>query len=142
MLLTRQNKKSGPPELNMASMIDVVFLLLIFFMCTSSFEKLENTMPSNLPGKSADDSAPDELFEPVRIEVRGMAEGVLVTVDGSPCRDFDALAGKLKARRAIADLPVVIAGEDRVPFEYMVGALDSCYRANLRKVAFSAKGLK
>lgn len=36
------------PSFNMSSMTDIVFLLLIFFMLTSNFQKV-NQMPANLP---------------------------------------------------------------------------------------------
>ena len=36
------------PSFNMSSMTDIVFLLLIFFMLTSNFEKI-NAFPANLP---------------------------------------------------------------------------------------------
>jgi biopolymer transport protein ExbD len=37
MLLTRRRHEPKPPQLHMAAMIDVVFLLLIFFMVTAAF---------------------------------------------------------------------------------------------------------
>jgi len=35
MLLTRRKQEQTRPQLNMAAMVAIVFLLLIFFMCTS-----------------------------------------------------------------------------------------------------------
>jgi biopolymer transport protein ExbD len=140
MLLTRQSKTLSRPVLNMASMIDVVFLLLIFFMCTSSFQKLENDLPTQLPqvGVGQDRQADD--FDPVRIRLTRSGAGVLVTCDGLACATFDELAEQLRARRAIADVPVIIEGQGTVAFRHMVRALDACYREDLRRVAFSARG--
>jgi len=142
MLLTRQSRRARRPELQMASMIDVVFLLLIFFMCTSSFPKLENDMAAQLPHSGSGDAALEEDFEPIRVRLAPMGEsGVLLSVDGRACGSFPALLEALRARRAVADLPVIIEAESTVLFGHMVSALDSCHQADLRRVAFSRRGM-
>jgi biopolymer transport protein ExbD len=140
MLLTRQKRVPGAGQLNLASMVDVVFLLLIFFMCTSSFRGLENDLTAQLPRIGAGKDTSQEDFEPVRIEIARAGAGVRVTCDGATCASFADLADQLEARRAIADVPVIIAGQAAVPFRHMVSALDACHQAGLRRVAFSAKG--
>lgn len=139
MLLTRQSRRSSSPELSIAPMIDIVFLLLIFFMCTTSFKKLERDLPTQMPeigrGRQQD-------FDSIRILVSKVAKGVLVRCNDDPCASYGNLANKLRALRAIADVPVVIEGRDDPPFGDMVRALDACYQAGLRQVAFSAKGVE
>ena len=140
MLLSRQKRERSRPELNMASMIDIVFLLLIFFMCTSSFSKPEADIPTQLPRAGAGKQASEEDFDPIRINLIKGDQGVQVVCDGVVCKSFDALTAKLRARREVADVPVVIDGQGDVPFGMMVGALDACYTANFWRVAFSARG--
>ena len=125
----------------MASMIDVVFLLLIFFMCTASFKLLESQLPSQLPQAGTGEKAEHDDFDPIRIRLSRSPTGVLVECDGQPCATFAGLTDTLRARSRIADLPVLIEGEPFVPFGHMVAALDACHRADLRTVAFSAKGV-
>jgi len=125
----------------MASMIDVVFLLLIFFMCTASFKRLESDMPTQLPRTGLGKKEEREDFDPIRIRLSSVPTGVLVECDGQACGTFGALFEMLTARRRIADVPVIIEGQGTVPFGYMVAALDACYKANLWRVAFSAKGV-
>ena len=87
-------------------------------------------------------AAEPEDFEPVRIRLSvAGADAVLIECDRTACATLDALERHLTARRAVADVRVIISGEGDVPFGYMVGALDACYRADLRRVAFSTKGL-
>jgi len=138
MLLTHQKREVSRPLLNMACMIDVVFLLLIFFMCTSSFKGAEKDLPTRLPRIAPEVASVQNDFDPIRIHVGQAPDGVLLTCDGKVCASFDYLTGYLAIRRKIADLPTIIEGDPSVPFHYMVTALDSCYRANLRQVAFSA----
>ena len=139
MLLTRQSRQGPAPQLSLAPMIDVVFLLLIFFMCTTTFKKLEKDLPSKMPevGRGA-----QQDFDPVRILVSKAAKGVLVTCNDQPCATIDDLVGRLRALRAIANVPVVIEGQPTVPFGYMVASLDACYQADFQRVAFSARGVE
>jgi len=146
--LTRQRQKAPSPQLNMTPMIDCVFQLLIFFLCTSSF-MTENHLVTQLPAASKEKPAQEPL-PPVRIVVSRVGEGVMMTCDDQACATFDGLVEKLKARRAIAPAPadrdkdrlhVIIEGQAGVPFAYMAGALDACHQADLYSVAFSPKGI-
>ena len=140
MQLTRQRHTSKRAVLNMAAMIDVVFLLLIFFMCTSSFVRPERNLRSRLPQAGAPGAADAEPLDPVRIRLSRSPAGVVVTCDDQACATTDRLVGMLRARRALGDPSVIIQGAAAVPFGRMVTALDACHRAGLYRVAFSPKG--
>jgi len=142
MLLTRQKQNPAHPQLNMASMVDVVFLLLIFFMCTSSFTQIEDKLPTQLsriaPGTSQSTDLP-----PVRISLQRSASGaVLISCENAVFSEsqYPDLVKKLEQLRAIDDIRVIIEGQGSIPFGLMVKALDACYLADLSRVAFSAKG--
>ena len=139
MRLTHQRHKLSAPELNMTAMIDVIFLLLIFFMCTMSLQLLENELPSRLPMWGEEQAAAEE-FEPIQIRLTVAAQAVAIICDEQACVSFEHLTELLKLRRAIADLPVIISGEETVPFGDMVSALDACHQADLERVAFSMPG--
>ncbi|MEM9159863.1 MAG: biopolymer transporter ExbD [Verrucomicrobiota bacterium] len=66
-------KKRGVAEVQMAPMIDMVFLLLVFFMCVSSISQAGLLVELDLP-ESAASETPDELSGRVTISVT--AEGV------------------------------------------------------------------
>lgn len=151
MLLTRQSLKPMRPMLNIAAMIDVVFLLLIFFMCTTSFEAVDKNLAAQIPQVSGDPSEESD-FEPIRIELRqagaetgaeagtGAVGGeVQVFCDGLKCGGFGELGKMLEQRRAIADIAVIIAGEDEIDYENLVRVMDICYEVGFSRVAFSAK---
>lgn len=135
MKLTHRKKRPLEPALDMAPMIDCVFLLLIFFMSTSAISEMEADLPTRLPtakARSVSDDVP-----PVRIRLRQTADALAIECDGQRCADFDALCDQLRARRAIADLPAIVSGDEDTPWQQMVRAIDTCYRAGLSKVAFS-----
>ncbi len=142
MQLTRQRRARERLQLHMAAMIDVVFLLLIFFMCTSSFLRPEKNLPSRLPEAGRGVEADGERLDPVRIRLARQADGVVVTCDDQPCATSEGLVVMLRARRALGDPAVIIQGTGDVPFGNMVAALDACHRAGLLRVAFSPEGLQ
>lgn len=142
MRLTRQKSTLAAPQLNMASMVDVVFLLLIFFMCTSSLNQPENDLSSQLSRLgtgSRQGAAPERM---VRIRLLNVNRGVLIMCDEKPFPDFPSLEAELQRRAVLEDRPVVIEGQAGVPFSYMVAALDVCHRAGMRRVAFSPREVK
>ncbi len=138
MRLTRHTYRTTRPGLNMGAMIDVVFLLLIFFMCTTSFRPLEEILSADLPRLSGEAARRDD-YSPIHIQLSGDAEKVYITCDAKPCETFAILLAELRMRRDIDDIPVIIAGEPEVPYEYMVKARDKCKAADLTQVAFSAQ---
>ena len=122
------------------SMIDVVFLLLIFFLCSSSMARPEKSLPSRLPraGPAARPRV-DEL-DAVRIRLFFAGGTVRTTCDGQSCDAPGELLAMLRARRRLGQPPVIIEGQPDVPFGYMVAALDACRQAGLSRAAFSDKG--
>jgi biopolymer transport protein ExbD len=140
MLLTRQKQESASPQLNMAAMVDVVFLLLIFFMCASSISQVENSLSSQVSHLGPGEGQESQDYLPIHIELQRVPNGVLVTLEEEPFADFDSLVARLREMRTSEEIPVIIKGQGAVPYGYMVAALDACYRAGFERVAFSAKG--
>lgn len=62
--------KADTEKGDMTSMIDVVFLLLIFFMCAAKFKTLESKLQANLPKDMGESSAPAPDVTPRRIELK------------------------------------------------------------------------
>jgi biopolymer transport protein ExbD len=77
MKLTSRGRDSAKLELQMTSMIDCVFLLLIFFMVTSSFSLAERELDSAIKVRRASLSAASDL-QPAIVEVVRAAGGSFV----------------------------------------------------------------
>jgi biopolymer transport protein ExbD len=139
MRLTRRKQAQVRHPLNMAAMVDVVFLLLIFFMCTSSISQIESSLPGQVSRLGSGQESDDMLPHIIRLE--RTSDGVLVRLEDTPCASFEDLFDRLRETfTLIGDGPVLIKGQGTVPYGYMVAALDTCRRAGFRQVAFSTKG--
>ena len=86
-------------ELKMTPMIDVVFLLLVFFVWTSSFELPEYDLPGAIatpPGGSIDSSASTpETFDEIVIRISNRDATTRIEMNGTALSDVDSLADRL-----------------------------------------------
>lgn len=116
----------------MAPMIDVVFQLIIFFMCATQLNKLEVAEGVKLP--VADHA----------IEKKGANEIVVnVYKDGmifiTPNRyKLEELPGYINSVRGDGDLKVYIRGDEEVEFDRILKIMGACASAGVWDVNFAA----
>jgi len=63
-------KKQEEPDVNLTPLIDVVFLMLIFFMVSTTFQK-ESIVKVDLPKASAEEEAPKDDVVEVTVNAAG-----------------------------------------------------------------------
>ena len=87
-------KKAAEDEckLEMTSMIDVVFLLLIFFLCTLKFKTLEGKLAAYLPKDVGVNTSEAEEIEKVEIVIKVVAPGSKLDAYGK--KPYDPLVDK------------------------------------------------
>ena len=117
--------------LNLTSLIDVVFLLLIFFMVATTFLDPEREIGIELPTAS---SAEPRVDLPDELVINVGREGELTL--GGRSLDRAGLDAELSrvARRA-PETPVTIRGDRLVHHEDIVGVMDACGAAGLSNLA-------
>src|SRR5262245_17096130 len=139
-----------PFGLNMTPMIDVVFQLLIFFVCTVEFQKSEELLEANLPalgrGPKSVAKTPQEL-DLGRIEVEVARDRVEVALQGrkhevgKPDSD-EALAHLTKQlqewTRIDRHIPARIQCKPDVPTGTLLRVYDACLQAGLADVRLAS----
>ena len=122
------------------SMIDVVFLLLIFFMCATRFRALEQRIEvPTVDGVPDIGPPPPPELDRVMVRIRMNGERPVILANEYPCDDLNDLARKLcQLSRNLPELGVLIDSRQDVPFLYVLGAVDACARARLTDVSFMA----
>lgn len=122
----------------MTPMIDVIFLLLIFFVCTASFQRIEETIPAALTSGASNTSAtPEEkpLEEPVWIHLRFDESGkCLWSVNNLPCATRDEVKTQLAPR---AKSLIIIDPEAEIPFAEVLACYDLCRELHCEQVQFA-----
>lgn len=139
----RKKRKKGvggeEMELQMTSMIDVVFLLLIYFVITANFVIDEGTILATLPGNASDQMDPDDLDPPKIIQLRSTDDGVTytLTVDGRPVDGVAGLYAEMNAANMKKNDPVQIKPEPNIRWQHVVNVYNACVRAELEQVGFA-----
>src|SRR5262245_50507503 len=92
----------------MTPMIDVVFLLLIYFLCTASFVVADRFLPTTLPPAGAtSQAAPKEIqeLELIHIALRHHHDQLEIEMNGNSIANLVALRDRLRQVLALANLP-------------------------------------
>lgn len=123
------------PQLNLTPMIDVLFLLIIFFMVATTFGDLERNIELQVP-EVADTGETRPPARPVIINV--FADGRL-EYDGQTVTPAE-LTSELAARRsAQGDPSVIIRGDAACPFQHIAAALAACRAAHVSELGITVR---
>lgn len=119
--------------INLTPMIDVVFLLLIFFLAATTFAREEVELDLRLPQAKSGKAGSGDL----QLVVNVFADGKL-TVDG---REVTLAALQQKLQAAVqrnAEQAVLVRGDEQSRFGTGLAVLDVCRLAKVKKVDFAA----
>ncbi|MEL7296496.1 MAG: biopolymer transporter ExbD [Pseudomonadota bacterium] len=129
---TRKRKAEEEAEINITPMLDVVFILLIFFIVTTSFVKesgVDLTRPSNEPPKDV------EISEVVAIKID--ATGSIFI--GDRATDIRAVRANIESRLALKpDASVVVAAHRDADAGILVRVVDQARVAGAQAVSLAA----
>lgn len=121
------------PGINLTSMLDVVMLLIIFFMLGTQFTEDEREYDIQLP-TVADTAAltgqPDEI-------VVNVQENGTITVK-SESKSLAELESMLKdARERFPGQSVVIRGDGRIPYQQMMDVMSAVRKSGIRNLSLA-----
>jgi len=132
-----REEEEEEPELQMSPMIDIIFQLIIFFMCATSFQIVESELKTNLPTVS--DDAIVQKFENVVIFIN--REGRVFVenkeYDSPSSHELPQLTSMLmQLKRFFEQQPVIIQSDKEVPHQRIVDVLNACAAAGISNVSF------
>lgn len=149
----RQRATRGRMALNLTAMIDVTFLLLIYFMVATEFKVAEQVYQLDLPSRLQSDQHRDpfELEDrPLRIEVASIGDlgRYAIRLDGPypPVDSFEDLYDFLRNRQIHPDTPgglfpvdhpIIVAPARTARWEHAIDAFNAAIRARYTNIKFS-----
>jgi biopolymer transport protein ExbD len=123
------------PSMNLTSMLDVLFLLIIFFMAGTKFAEMERKIALRVPQVSdhgALTAAPEKRI--VNIYQDGQ-----ITLDRQSVT-LDELRARLSAARGqYKDLGVLVRGDATSAFQNVAQVLNACKQAGINELAISVR---
>lgn len=129
-----RRKQQELPELNLIPLIDIVFMLLIFFIVTTTFSR-ETEMSVNLPVASADPLVTGHKQLEISIDASGHFFVNRVAVRDN---DIEALKRTLqKAAAGLKDPSLIISADGKTPHQAVIMAMDAARQLGLVHLTFA-----
>jgi len=138
----------NPVEINVTAMVDVIFCLCIFFMCSFHFKQLEGKIDAWLPQDKGNQTGPPKgevILEEIRVFMRwDPARNVTVRKVGKTEISSDSeLMDAIRARKGDYErvgktvFPVIIDATEAVPWSDVVHVVDLCKADKLTSIEFA-----
>ena len=131
------------PGFQIAPMIDVVFVIMLFFMVMAGAVKVEHELKTTLPG-NAETSNETELPDEVTI---GISETGEITLNEDPVgasgdKLLENLSNQMKplgeaAEQSKTKLLITVQAEENARYERVINVLDCLAKANITNVTFA-----
>ena len=132
----RRGRPSDAPEINLIPLIDVLLVILIFLIITTTYSKFSG-LEINLP--TAD--APQNKEQPNEINVVVTSAGEIM-VNKAPIggRDIESIANAMKRLTGPGKEPVVIINADaKAAHQSVFDVMQAAQKAGLPNVSFAAQ---
>lgn len=132
-MLFRSTIEPERPGLQLAPMIDIVFLLLIFFLVTWAFARFETELDVRVP-VAKEGADPNRNVGEVIVNVR--RDGTLV-LEGQDISSSDLTERLSRIAGVYRDVAVILRGDEQTHYKNIVHVLDLCREAGIWNVAFA-----
>ena len=119
----------------MTSMIDVVFLLLIFFLVTTTFVRPERQLLSAIQSNEQEAAKKESLLEPALVDVRKSGDKPVFRI-GAVTTDNVAEIKRILSGFENKSEGAWVRVADDVPFEFAAQAIGACRAAGFSAVAW------
>ena len=132
-----RSQRKEEPEINLTPLIDVVFLMLIFFMISTTFNR-ESELSIQLPEASVEPGEKREDTLELVINREGryfIGESEVVNTELETLRDaLDAVAGE-----GAEELPLVISADAEAPYQAVIRAMDAAGQLGISAISLTTK---
>ena len=135
----QRGRAKEPLEINLVPMIDVMLVILIFLMITTTYSKYTE-LQINLPSAQAE----RQLQRPNEISILVNAQGqYVVNRNAVPFRSVEQLAGELRRASAQMQVPIVVISADaNATHQSVIRVMEASRLAGLAQITFTTQSNK
>ena len=141
----RGSSDEGNVSFQIAPMVDVVFILMLFFMASAAQQVHEQQLAMSLPAMGTSDKDAPPMTMQVDISGNGLiscgAQGsTLAAVDTPTDQDLPELISKLKyaVEHSGPKTPVIVNPDGDALHQRVVDVLNACMKAGVKNVSFAS----
>ena len=125
------------PQLNLTPMIDIVFLLIIFFMVGTRFSEIEQKFDVDLP-TAAPVKPRSSLPDPLIVNVARSGD---IMLDGTELTANELMTRLKQAKENWKDQGVIIRGDGEGRYQAVVDVINMCHLTGLKfSLAYDPQG--
>jgi len=121
------------PEIQMAPLIDIIFLTLVFFMTISVFSQMESEIDISVPKAQ---TSKDVMRSPGEIIININQKGEVI-VNQNRLNNTELLGMLKKVSTLFPDQPIIIRADQKTYHKHIVRVLDACAQANIWDISFA-----
>ncbi|MGA7881735.1 MAG: biopolymer transporter ExbD [Terrimicrobiaceae bacterium] len=130
------SEPEGNLDFQIAPMVDVIFILILFFMCSAGATKVENELSLKLPGRLSQDQ-PLRMLDEQIIEIEESGQIVLNDLR----MEASALRSTLQRYKTISDdaksaTVITILTAKSTKYQRIIDVLNECAAAKIESVTF------
>jgi len=136
--------RDNPVAINVVPMVDVIFCLCVFFMCSMKFKQLEGKFDSWLPKDKGAGGTPAEiqetrvaLFWDVDKQKTRRQFGTRVVEDDGELQGLIKSAHDDFVLKNRPEAPVIIDGDARVPWKDVIDIVNICKALQIENIEFA-----
>ena len=135
----QRGKEKEPVEINLVPMIDVMLVILIFLMITTTYSKYTE-LQINLPSAQAE----RQLERPNEVTILVNAQGqYVVNRTPVPFRSVEQLAAELRRAAATMQEPIVVISADAAAtHQSVIRVMEASRLAGLSQLTFTTQSAK
>jgi biopolymer transport protein ExbD len=139
--MAKGKAKLDEVKLELTPMIDVTFLLLIFFMVSMKFKVLEGKLQTELPKDVGVNAGEAILMEKMEIGIfndPSREQGIRVTLNSRPMPNMATFRSQLKTYVELdPEQKATLYPDAAVNYEQVVKVVDQCLQADLTNITFA-----
>ena len=148
MNFKRNNASNDEPEINLIPMIDVLLVIIIFLMLTTTYSRFAD-LNINLP--TAENNPSQSILEPKELEVIITADGEikigdsLLSAQASNNEILNLLEtqkNNLNKNKADENLLLIISADAKTPHQRVIDIMQISQKIGIEKISFSIEELR
>lgn len=132
----RKQHSIEPTPMQLAPLVDVLFLLVIFFAVTFQYAKEEQVMDVSVP--AAEEGKEKESRNVGEIIINIKKDGEII-VNGQKFTTDELLVKLQNIVKLFKDQAVILRGDEITDYAHVIRVLDTCQKAGIWNIAFATR---
>jgi biopolymer transport protein ExbD len=122
----------------MTPLIDVIFLLMVFFIMTINFNKSDGVLTNQLPRLSSTQSKESSKdYETIRLKIKMVKENTQLKIHLQERVVFSYEELLRYLNQLPNDILIIFEPGDNVPYKHVIGVYNTCLKSKKERIVFS-----